>query len=98
MRGEFGGEINFKKPPKTLKKPNHHLMPVQDDDQNLPMKIKCNFPLANEMEMIEGHLLLHPKSWELSSELPLSAPAAEKCSARGSHSGRCFQKLSRIVK
>lgn len=43
-------------------------MPVHDDDQNqdrtLPMKIKYNFPLINEMKTIEGHLLLLPKYWE----------------------------------
>lgn len=38
------------------------------------------------------------QGWELNSQLPFSAPAAQKCQARGSHSGRCFQKLTRTVK
>lgn len=52
-------------------------MPAHNDDQNqdrtLLMKIKCNFPLANEMKMIEGHLLLHPKYWGLAGSAGLGA-------------------------
>lgn len=84
-------------------------MPAHNDEQNqdrtTPVKIKCNFPLANEtmQGLVEGQLLLHPKYWDLAGSAGLGAqlPApiiSSCCWARGSHSGRCFQKLTRTVK